>query len=95
MADDQAIEIPSKLWFYKILGGNHIRQLQYPALTLDGGDALKASLEPGKHVELHGKRILISKAKRQAVPDGFDDVLCTSGGNKFEWSKKHDMVYAS
>jgi superfamily II DNA or RNA helicase len=92
LADDQAIAISSKLTFSKILGKNHIRQLQYPALSLAGSETARASLEPGKDVKLHGKRILISKAKRQVVPDGFDDTLYPSSSNRFEWSKKHKIV---
>lgn len=92
MADNQTIAIPSKLCFSKILGKNHIRQLQYPAVTLGGTEPLQASLEPGQHIELHGKKILISKVKRQVVPDGIDDVLCAPGNDKFEWSKKHEIA---
>jgi superfamily II DNA or RNA helicase len=89
LADDQSIEIPSKFHFSKILETNHIRQLQYATLFLPSDNPLHASLEPGKHVELYGKKILVSKTKRQTVPDGFDDVLCVSDNNRFEWSKKH------
>ena len=65
--------------------------MQYPALTLVGDEAAIGVVEPGQHIELHGKRILISKIKRQGVPDGFDDILCVSGSDKFEWSKKHEI----
>ncbi len=91
MPDEHDIEIPPKLCFSKILESNHIRQLQYPALTLPSNHPLRPFFEPGKHVEIHGKKILISRTKRQTAPDGCDDVLYVSGESKFEWAKKHGM----
>lgn len=90
MPDDQAIAVSSKLFFSKILGKNHLRQLEYPELRLTGDDPRYAVLKHGKDIELHGKKILISKVKRQVIPDGFDDALYPSGNNRFSWSRKHE-----
>ena len=64
MTDDKTTNIPLKLWFSKKLGKNHIRQLKFPALDLDGSAFTKSSLVPGQHIELHGRKVLISKTRR-------------------------------
>ena len=92
MPDDQTITVSSKLCFSKILGKNHIRQLKYPELGLTSGDPLCALLEHGKDIELHGRKVLISKIQRQVIPDGFDDALYPSANNRFAWSRKHEIA---
>jgi superfamily II DNA or RNA helicase len=93
MPEDKTIEIPSKLFFSKTLGQNHVRQLKYPRLGLDPNGAItRASLEPGKKVELYGQKILVSKTKRQTPPTGFDDVLYSPDADRFEWSRKHELA---
>jgi superfamily II DNA or RNA helicase len=90
LADQQIVQIPPKFWFSKAFGKNHIRQLKFPALRIPGNGSAAEMWSPGQSVELHGKKILVSKTRRASIADGFDDVLCASG-NGFSWSRQNDF----
>lgn len=91
LANENLVTLPSRLWFEKVLDGNHIAQLQFPRTELRVDDPLYASLKTGELIQLHGKTVLISKTKRQSAPDGVDDVLWMPEAGKFEWSRKHEL----
>jgi superfamily II DNA or RNA helicase len=92
LVNHDRINIPPRLSFLKRLGKNYIRQLKFPAMTLNGGEYAKQMLAPGQHLEVGGHKLLISKTQRPEIPDGFDDVLCASGVNGFEWSKRYELA---
>jgi superfamily II DNA or RNA helicase len=88
----QLIHVPPKFYFSKSFGKNQLRQLKFPASTIAANGSETVKWNNGEHLELYGKNILVSKTRRTAPPDGFDDVLCISEGNGFTWSKQNDFA---
>ena len=74
------ISIPSKSRFRKVLNGNSITQLTFPASEWEDN-----AIRDGQSIEINGKKIWISAHNKKHIPAGFDDALFVIDG-KPRWS---------
>ena len=90
MNKDEWFDIPPRYSFSKRLGKNVIHQLKFAGFRISGGTGKKIDGTDTLEIEHSGRKILISKTRREKLPDGIDDALWESEGG-IQWPKRYEL----